>query len=168
MSGVTGGHHVLGVKHLLGQLWDCQGSILLTAPRGERGKAWHEEVQSGEGHHVDGYLTEVGVQLAREPETGGDARHCGRDEVVQVSVGGGGQLQGSEADIIQSLVVDAVCLICVLHKLVDRQGGVVGLYNCVLYLRTGDHRESVHDPVRVFLSDLGDEQCAHTCPGTPS
>ena len=39
--------------------------------------------------------------------------------MVQVTVRWGGELQGSEADIVQSLVVDAVGLVGVLNELVD-------------------------------------------------
>merc|ERR1719394_2086393 len=31
MSWITGGHHVLGVEHLLGQFWDGQGTVLLAS-----------------------------------------------------------------------------------------------------------------------------------------
>ena len=55
--------------------------------------------------------------------------------MVEISVGRSGQLEGTEADIVQSLVVDTVGLVCVLHELVDRQGGVVGLHNSVGYLQ---------------------------------
>ena len=37
--------------------------------------------------------------------------------MVEISVCWGGELEGSEADVIESLVVDAVGLICVLNKL---------------------------------------------------
>ena len=36
-----------------------------------------------------------------------------------------------EADIVESLVIDAVGLVGVLYQLVDGQGGVVGLHNSV-------------------------------------
>ena len=65
-------------------------------------------MESGEGHHVDGELSEIGVQLTGESEAGGDTAHGGGDEVVQVTVGGGGELEGSEADIVESLVVNAL------------------------------------------------------------
>jgi len=39
--------------------------------------------------------------------------------VVEVTVGGSGELQGPEADVIESLVVNAERLVCVLNELVD-------------------------------------------------
>ena len=66
MAGVAGGHHVLGVEHLLSQLWDGQGPVLLAATGRERGEAGHEEVETREGHHVDGQLAEISVQLPGE------------------------------------------------------------------------------------------------------
>ena len=93
MSGVTGSHHVLGIEHLLGQLWDSESSVLLRATGGQRSKARHEEVEPGEGDHVDSQLPEVSIELAREPETGGHTRHGDTDKVVEVTVGGRAQLQ---------------------------------------------------------------------------
>ncbi len=64
-------------------------------------------------------FAEVGVELAGEAEAGGDAAHGGRDEMVEVAVGWCGELEGAEADVVESLVVDAVGLVCVLNQLVD-------------------------------------------------
>ena len=47
--------------------------VLLRAAGGERGEAGHEEVEAGEGNHVDRQLPQVSVQLAGEPEAGGHA-----------------------------------------------------------------------------------------------
>ncbi len=105
MTGVCGAHHVLGVPHLLGELGHSQRAVLLGAAAGQGGEADHEEVQAGEGDQVDGQLAQVSVQLTREAQGAGDAAHDGRDEVVQVTKGGGGQLQGAEADVVQGLVV---------------------------------------------------------------
>ena len=52
--------------------------------------------------------------MSDQPETGGDTRHGEGDEVVEVAIGGSGQLQRAEADVVQSLVVDAERLVCVL------------------------------------------------------
>mmetsp|Transcript_8948 Transcript_8948/g.24149 ORF Transcript_8948/g.24149 Transcript_8948/m.24149 type:complete len:274 (-) Transcript_8948:278-1099(-) len=131
VTGVSSAHHVLGIPHLLGQLRDGQGAVLLGATAGQGGEAHHEEVQTGEGDQVDGQLAQVSVQLAREAQRAGDTGHDGGDEVVQVAKGGGGQLQGAEADVVQGLIIQDHALIGVLHQLVHRQGGVVGLHHCV-------------------------------------
>ena len=73
MTGVAGGHHVLGVEHLLSQLRHGQGPVLLGAAGGQGSKAGHEEVETGEGHHVDGQFTKVGVQLTGETQARGHA-----------------------------------------------------------------------------------------------
>ena len=53
MPGVASGHHVLGVEHLLGELWHGEGSVLLTTTGSEGGKAGHEEVESWEWNQGD-------------------------------------------------------------------------------------------------------------------
>ena len=75
MSGVTSGHHVLGVEHLLGELGHGEGPVLLGAPGGEGSEPRHEEVETGEGDHVDRQLPEVSIELAGEPEGGGNSGH---------------------------------------------------------------------------------------------
>jgi hypothetical protein len=67
----------------------------------------------------------------REAQAACDARHDSGDEVVQVSEGRGGELQGAEADVIQGLIIQNHALIRILHQLVDGQGGVVWLHHCV-------------------------------------
>ena len=59
--------------------------------------------------------------------------------MVEVAIGGGGQLQGAEADVVEGLVVDAEGLVCVLDKLVDGEGGVVRLDHGVRDLGAGHH-----------------------------
>ena len=85
MSGVSSTHHVLGIPHLLGQLWDGEGPVLLGAPRRQGRKAYHEEVKAGEGDQVYSKLPEIRVQLAREPEAACDTTHCSRDEMIKIA-----------------------------------------------------------------------------------
>ena len=92
MSRVRGRHHVLSVEHLLGQLGHGAGAVLLRAPRHQRREPGHEEVEAGEGNHVDGELSQVGVQLPWEPQASGDTGHCERDEMVEIAISGCGQL----------------------------------------------------------------------------
>jgi len=84
-------------------------------------------VKTGEGNHVDRELSEIRVELTGESEAGGDTGHDEGDEVVQVAVGGGRQLERSEADVVESLVVDAEGLVRVLHELVHGECRVVWL-----------------------------------------
>jgi hypothetical protein len=147
-------------------------------------------VETGEGDHVDGELSEVRVELTRETETGRDARHDNRDKVVEVAVGRGGELERTEADVIEGLVVNAEGLVRVLDELVHGEGGVVRLNDgigdlrmsaggCIssemtigdmmgalAYLGRGNNRESAHHAVGELLADLGDEQGTHTGTGT--
>ena len=58
MSGVAGGHHVLGVEHLLGQLRHAERSVLLGAAGGEGRESGHEKVEPGERHHVDSQFSD--------------------------------------------------------------------------------------------------------------
>jgi len=47
--------------------------------------------------------------------------------VVKITIGGGAQLQCTEANLIEGFVIDTEGLIGVLNKLVDREGGIVRL-----------------------------------------
>ena len=138
VAGVGSGHHVLGVEHLLGELRHGDSAVRSRSTGGERGETDHEEVETGERNHVDTELSQVRVELTGESETRRDTGHDDRDEVVEVTVGGGGELEGSETNVVKSLVINTESLVRVLDKLVDREGGVVWLDDGV-----GDLRLSV-------------------------
>ena len=158
----TYSHHVLGVKHLVGQFGDRQGAVRLGAARGQRSEANHEEVETREGNHVDGELSQVSVQLTRETQAGGDTGHDGRDQVVQVTVGGRGQLEGAETNIVQRFVIDTEGLIRVLDQLVHGQHGVVWFNDSIRHLGGWHDREGTHHTIRVLFTDLAQDERAHT------
>lgn len=88
-------------------------------------------MQSWKRYHVNCELSKIGIELARKAKARGNARHCGRHQMVQVTVGWRGQLQRTETDIVESLIVDAKGLVGVFDKLVNRKCGIIGLDDCV-------------------------------------
>ena len=86
--------------------------------------------------------------------------------MVKITVGWGGELEGSEADIVKSLVVDGHDLIGVLDELMHGKSGVIWLDDGIRHLGRWHDGEGGHDPVWVLLSDLGDEEGSHTGTGT--
>ena len=81
-----------------------------------------------------------------------------RDEVVEVHVGGGPELERLEADVVERLVVEAEGHVAVLHQLVHREDGVVRLHHHLGHLRGRHDAVGAHDAVWELLADLADEQ----------
>merc|ERR1712086_937281 len=143
--------------------WYVPVGSMLRSTGCERCKPGHEEMQAREWDEVDGDLAEVAIQLTREAEAACHSTHCGADKMIQVTICGCGQLQGAEANIVESFVVEKEALICVLDELMEREHSVVWLHNSVGNFWGWDDRECLHDTVRVLLSHLRDEQSAHAC-----
>jgi len=139
---------------------------LLGASGGEGSETGHEEVETGEGDQVNGELSEVGVELTGETEAASNTGDSGGNEMVQITVGGGGELEGTEADIVEGLVVNAHDLVGVLNELMHGEGGVVGLNDGVGDLGGWHDREGGHNSVGVLFTDLGDEEGSHAGAGT--
>ena len=56
--------------------------------------------------------------------------------MVEIPVSGRGQFEGAETDVVESLVINAVGLIRILHQLMNAQCGIVRLNHCIRYLIT--------------------------------
>jgi len=72
-------------------------------------------------------------------------------EMIQISICWILKLQSSEADVVQSLVVDAVSLVGVLNKLMNRKSCVVGLND-----RVRDLKDRKMKPSKKLKGTLGD------------
>ena len=88
--------------------------------------------------------------------------------MIKISVCWGCKFQGSKANVIKSFVINTVSFVSILDQLVNGKGGVVGLNNGVGHLGGGDNGVGIHNPVRVFFSDLRDKECSHSGPGSTS
>jgi len=80
----------------------------------------------------------------------------------------GNKLECSEADVVQSLVIEDHAFVGVFYKLVYREGSVIWLHDGVGNLRRREHRESKHHTVGVLLTYFRDKQSSHTRTSTSS
>ena len=125
MSGIRSAHHVLSIEHLLSKFGNSEGSVLLGSSGGKGSETNHEEMESGERNKVDGELSQIGVKLTRESEAASNTGHSGRDQMVQITVGGGGELKGSEANIVKGFVINNLDFIGIFDQLMDGESGVI-------------------------------------------
>jgi len=125
-------------------------------------------VETRKWNHIHSELAEIAVKLTREAEGASGSADSSRDKVVKITVGRGGKLKSSEANIVQGLVIKSEALVGILDKLVHGEGTVVRLYDGIRHLRRRDDRVGRHDTIRVLLTDLRDEQGAETRSRTTS
>jgi len=166
MSGVWGAHHVFGIKHLLGEFGYSQSSVLLRSSWGQGSETSHEEVETGEGDQVDCQFSQVRVQLTWESEATCDTWNGSWDQVVKITICGGGELQCSETDIVEGFVINAHDFISILDQLMDWKSSVVWFNDSIWDFGWGDNRECAHDSIGIFFSDFWDEEGSHTWTST--
>ena len=84
------------------------------------------------------------------------------EEMIQITKCGSDKFERSEANVIQSFIVKDHTFICVLYKLMDREGGIVRLHNRVSDPGRWKHKELHHHPIWIFLRDFGDKKSSHS------
>jgi hypothetical protein len=131
MTWISGAHHVLGIKALLSELRDRECTVLLTSTARQWSISHHEEVETRKGNHVHGKLTQIAVKLTWESETARGTADSSCNQVVQISICRCGELESTEADVVQGLIVKSKALISILNKLMHRKSSVVGLNNSI-------------------------------------
>ena len=70
--------------------------------------------------------------------------------MVEISVGRGGQFESSEADVIESFVVDDLDFISWVNKQVNREGSIIGLNDCVWDFWRREDWEGFNDSVLII------------------
>lgn len=76
-------------------------------------------MQTGERNQVNSEFSQIGVKLTGESQAASHTRHRGGDEMVKIAIGRGCQLKGSEANIVQSFVIDDHAFIRVFDELMN-------------------------------------------------
>lgn len=165
---IGGAHHVSCLEGLLCELGHGQDTESLGAEGGQRGESNQEEVKTWERNHVDGKLSEIAVELTRETERASGSSDGVGDQLVEIAVGWVGELEGAEANIVQSFVIKRVTLVGILDKLMDGKGGVVWLDHSVGDLGRWNDTVCTDDTVGEFLLDFGDEKSTHSRSGSSS
>ena len=127
----------------------------------QRVETSHGEMKTGELNHVDN-LTKIPIELKRETNTAGGSGHDGGHQVVQVTGGRGGELQHTEARIVKGFVVHHRKLISFLDELMEGEGSLVRVGRDIRELRGRNDGVGGHDRIRVFFTDLGDQEFSHT------
>eukprot|EP00970_Alexandrium_tamarense_P001744 scaffold226_cov185-Alexandrium_tamarense.AAC.3 len=115
MTWIGSTHHVLGIKALLSKL------------RNSKSTTW-------EGNHVHCELSEIAVELTWEAKAARSSTHCRSNEMVQISVCWSSQLECTEADVVQGLIVKSKALVCIFDELMDGEGSIVRLYDSIRHL----------------------------------
>ena len=119
-------------------------------------------MKSWEWDQVNGELSEIGVELTWESDGAGDTGHGDGDEMVQITVGWGGELKSSEADIVEGFVINNLNFISIFYELMDGKSSVIWFNNGIRDLWRWENGESFHNSVRIFFSDFRDKECTHT------
>ena len=123
-------------------------------------------MESWERNKVDSEFSKIGVKLTWESDRASNTRHGNRDEMVKITVGWGGKFKSSEADIVEGFVINNLDFISVFNELMNGESSVIWFNDSIGDLWRWEYRESFHNSIWIFFSDLRDKESTHTGTGT--
>jgi len=135
-------HHVGGLEGGVGDLGNRELLVVSLLSGNDGGVGREHEVDTGVGDQVGLELGNIDIEGTIESEGGSQGGDNLSDEAVQVGVGGSLNIEGSAADIVDSLVVEDNSDISVLEERVGAEDGVVGLNDGRGNLGRGVHGEA--------------------------
>jgi len=139
---------------LRNELWNRNSSVVSSLSGSKRSESNQEEVETRERNEIDGQLSKIRVELSRESEAACNSTHNGRDQMIQVSICGGCEFEGSETDIVEGFVINAHDFVSVFDQLVDGEGSIIGFNDGIRDFRGWDHRKRAHHSIGVFFTDF--------------
>merc|ERR1712196_586825 len=132
---ITLGHHGGRLEGAVGDLSDRELLVVCLLSRDDRSVRGKHEVNTRVRDKVSLELSHVHVQCAIETKGSSEGGDDLSNQTVEVGVGRTLDVEGSTADIVDSLVVKHNSNIGVLEKGVGGKNGVVWLNNCGGHLR---------------------------------
>jgi hypothetical protein len=142
VAGVALNHHGSGLEHSVGDLGNGELLVVGLLGRDDGSEGRQHEVDTRVRHEVGLELGKINVEGTVEAERGGEGRDDLSDQTVQVGVGRALDVEGTAAQIVDSLVVKHDSDIHVLEEGVAGQNHVVGLNNGVGNLGRGPDAET--------------------------
>mmetsp|Transcript_14538 Transcript_14538/g.26319 ORF Transcript_14538/g.26319 Transcript_14538/m.26319 type:complete len:221 (+) Transcript_14538:745-1407(+) len=125
-------------------------------------------MKTWEGNHVDSKLSEIAIELSRETERTCSSSNGIGNQVVKISIAGVGKLESTEANIIESFVIESKALVRILDKLMNRKSSVVRFNDSIRHLGRGNNTVCTHDTIRVLFTNLGNKQSSHSSSSSSS
>lgn len=124
-SRICWAHHVVCIKHSLSNLRGSLRSFLWRISWCMRCKTTHKEMETRERDETDRQFCQITIELTRKSETACDSWHESRYQVIKIPIGGTSELKSSEADAMESFIVNAHDLVRIFNHLAE-------CYDCIV------------------------------------
>jgi len=119
-------------------------------------------MESWEWNKIYTLFSDIRVELTWESDGAGDTWHSYWYEMIQITISWGGEFKSSEANIVESFIINNLSLISIFDKLMYWKSCIIWFYNCVWDFWRWEYWESTHLSVRIFFSNFRDEKATHS------